>query len=168
MTISTTIANQIVDPKAYQDGSVDHAFATIRNTAPFVKVQPDDYTPFWVVSRHADIMEIEKRADMFRNATRSTTISPMQTEMMVKFITGGEANLIRSLVAVDGAEHKALRGVVFPHMTPVAVKQMEADIRAIAQDSGAHMLSFDGACDFAEDVAFLYPLRVIMSVLGVP
>ncbi|MFM6853338.1 MAG: cytochrome P450, partial [Sphingopyxis sp.] len=27
---------------------------------------------------------------------------------------------------------------------------------------------FDGACDFAEDVAFLYPLRVIMSVLGVP
>ncbi|MFM5949738.1 MAG: cytochrome P450, partial [Novosphingobium sp.] len=30
------------------------------------------------------------------------------------------------------------------------------------------MLSFDGEVDFAQDVAFLYPLRVIMTVLGVP
>jgi cytochrome P450 len=30
------------------------------------------------------------------------------------------------------------------------------------------MLSFDGECDVAQDVAFLYPLRVIMTVLGVP
>ncbi len=30
------------------------------------------------------------------------------------------------------------------------------------------MAGMDGKCDFARDVAFLYPLHVIMEVLGVP
>ncbi|MCU0729280.1 MAG: cytochrome P450 [Sphingopyxis sp.] len=137
-SISQSIANAIVDPIAYENGSVDAAFAAIRAVPGLSWVQPDDYSPFWVVSRHADIMAIEKRADVFLNGPRSSTISPAASEMAVKFLTGGEANLIRSLVAVDGAEHKALRAVTFPAMTP------------------------------PEDIAFWFPLRVIMRVLGVP
>ncbi|MFN3516788.1 MAG: cytochrome P450, partial [Novosphingobium sp.] len=64
--------------------------------------------------------------------------------------------------------HKALRAVVFPHVTPRAIRPLEDAIRGIAREFVDHMLSFDGTCDFAQDVAFLYPLRVIMTVLGVP
>jgi hypothetical protein len=168
-TISRELSNIIVDPKAYQANTpVDEAFAEIRESTPFAKAQADDYDNFWVVSRHADVMEVEKRADLFQNSPRSSTVAPRESEAMVKMITGGESNLIRSLVAVDGAEHKALRGVVFPHVTPQAVRRMEEDVRRIAREFVDHMLGLAPECDFAADVAFLYPLRVIMSVLGVP
>lgn len=169
MTIAAELAQTITDPRAYADGArVDDAFTAIRATAPFEKAQPEGYDPFWVVSRHADIMEIERQPDIFHNGDRSTFLSPKETEGMVRMITGGDPNLIRSLVSVDGKEHKDLRGIVFPHVTPRAIKPMEEAIRGIAREFVDHMLSFDGACDFATDVAFLYPLRVIMTVLGVP
>jgi hypothetical protein len=168
-TIAADLSNIIVDPLSYQDGdAVDEAFKAIRRDTPFAKAQADEYDNFWVVSRHADVMEIEKQAAIFQNSPRSSTISPKATEGVVKFLTGGESNLIRSLVAVDGAEHKALRGVVFPHVTPQAVRRMEEDVRRIAREFVDHMLGLAPECDFAADVAFLYPLRVIMSVLGVP
>lgn len=168
-TISTELSNIIVDPLSYQTpGVLDEAFATIRRDTPFAKAKPDDYDHFWVVSRHADVLEIEKRADVFQNSPRSSTISPQTTEGVVRFLTGGESNLIRSLVAVDGAEHKALRGIVFPAMTPQNIRKLEDGVRAIARTYVDQMLALDGTCDFAEDIAFYYPLRVIMQVLGVP
>ena len=167
--IRADLATTIVDPRAYADGTrIDDAFRAIRAEAPFAVAQPEGYDPFWVVSRHSDLLYVEKRSDIFHNGDRSTFVSPRESEAMVRMITGGEPNLIRSLVSVDGQEHKDLRGIIFPAVTPKALKAMEEDMRGIAREFVDHMLSFDGECDFATDVAFLYPLRVIMSVLGVP
>lgn len=163
------LAQTIIDPKAYAAGTpVDEAFAAIRATAPLAQAQPDGFDPFWVVSRHADIKEIERQPDQFHNGDRSTFLSNRENEAKVKGLTGGDPNLIRSLVSLDGKEHKDLRGIVFPHVTPRAIKPLQERIRGIANEFVDHMLSFDGTCDFASDVAFLYPLRVIMTVLGVP
>lgn len=168
-TISPDLSNIIVDPLSYQNGdAVDEAFKAIRRDTPFAKAQADEFDNFWVVSRHADVMDIEKQANLFQNSPRSSTISPKATEGVVKFLTGGESNLIRSLVAIDGPEHKALRGVVFPAVTPQKIRGLEDDVRRIAKGYVQQMLDKGGACDFAADIAFWYPLRVIMSVLGVP
>ena len=169
MTISEQLARTITDPKSYAKREiVDAAFSTIRAQHPLAKAELPDFEPFWVVSRHADIKEVERQANIFRNGVKSTFLSPRDSQERVKMLTGGDPNLIRSLVSVDGDEHKALRGVVFPHVTPRAVRPLEDRIRQIAREFVDHMLSFDGECDFAKDVAFLYPLRVIMTVLGVP
>lgn len=169
MTISEELARTIIDPKAYsQREIVDAAFSTIRATAPLDKAVLDEMEPFWVVSRHADIKEIERQPDFFHNGDKSTFLTNIEGNERVKALTGGEPNLIRSLVSVDGMEHKNLRGIVFPHVTPRAIRPLEDAIRGIANEFVDHMLSFDGEVDFAQDVAFLYPLRVIMTVLGVP
>ena len=169
MALPTELAQTIIDPKAYsQRELVDEAFRQIRATAPLAKAELDGFEPFWVVTRHADIKEIERQPDIFHNGDKSTFLSNIEGNARVKMLTGGEPNLIRSLVSVDGKEHKDLRGIVFPHITPRAIKPLEEQIRAIAREFVDHMLSFDGECDFAADVAFLYPLRVIMTVLGVP
>lgn len=168
-TLSAELSATIVDPHAYQDGqAIDDAFTAIRRDSPLAMTVDGDYDPFWVVSRHADVMEVERNAPIFLNEPRPTVVSPKQSEGAVRFITGGEANLIRSLVSVDGPEHKALRGVVFPAMTPKAVATMEANVRAIARQYVEQMLAKAPECDFAADIAFWYPLRVIMTVLGVP
>lgn len=169
MTISEDLARTIIDPKAYSEREiVDAAFARIRAEQPLDKAVLAEFEPFWVVSRHADIKEIERQPDIFRNGEKSTFITNIEGNQRVRMLTGGEPNLIRSLVSVDGDEHKALRGVVFPHVTPRAIKPLEDQIRIIANEFVDYMLKFDGECDFAQDVAFLYPLRVIMTVLGVP
>ena len=169
MAISEQLARTIIDPKAYSEREiVDAAFAQIRSQQPLDKAELEEFEPFWVVSRHADIKEVERQANIFRNGEKSTFITNIEGNQRVRMLTGGEPNLIRSLVSVDGDEHKALRGIVFPHVTPRAIKPLEDAIRGIAREFVDHMLSFDGECDFAADVAFLYPLRVIMTVLGVP
>ncbi|HQA18339.1 MAG TPA: cytochrome P450 [Novosphingobium sp.] len=169
MAISEQLARTIIDPKAYSEREiVDAAFAEIRASQPLDKAELDEIEPFWVVSRHADIKEIERQPDVFRNGDKSTFMTNREGNEKVRMLTGGEPNLIRSLVSVDGDEHKALRGVVFPHVTPRAIRPLEEQIRGIAREFVDYMLSFDGECDFAADVAFLYPLRVIMTVLGVP
>lgn len=167
--IPPELAATIVNPRAYAEGGpVDAAFRAIRAEAPFAVAEPEGFNPFWVVSRHADILTVERQADIFHNGDRSTFLTLKESEPMVKMITGGEPNLVRSLVSVDGQEHKDLRGVVFPALTPRAVRPMEEQVRTIARTFVADMLGRGGACDFASDIAFLYPLRVIMSVLGVP
>lgn len=169
MRIPSALAQTIVDARAYAAGDpVDEAFRRIRRDMPLAQAEPEGMEPFWVVSRHADIMAVERQPDLFHNGDKSTFLTFKENDGMVRFITGGEPNLIRSLVSVDGQEHKDLRGVVFPSMTPRAVKPMEDSIRAIARDFVADMLARAPECDFATDVAFLYPLRVIMTVLGVP
>ena len=169
MAISEQLARTIIDPKAYSEREiVDAAFAQIRSQQPLDKAELEEFEPFWVVSRHADIKDIERQPDIFHNGDKSTFITNIEGNERVKMLTGGEPNLIRSLVSVDGDEHKALRGIVFPHVTPRAIKPLEDAIRGIAREFVDHMLSFDGEVDFAHDVAFLYPLRVIMTVLGVP
>lgn len=169
MALSEELARTIIDPRAYaQREIVDAAFAKIRAEHPLDQAQLDNFDPFWVVSRHADIKEVERQPEIFHNGDKSTFLSDRENEAKVKMLTGGEPNLIRSLVSLDGKEHKDIRGIVFPHITPRAIKPLEDQIRAIAREFVDHMLSFDGECDFAADVAFLYPLRVIMTVLGVP
>jgi cytochrome P450 len=51
---------------------------------------------------------------------------------------------------------------------PQNLKKLEDRIREIARGFVDRMADMDGTCDFARDVAFLYPLHVIMEVLGVP
>ena len=169
MTIAEDLARTIIDPKAYSEREiVDAAFTKLRANHPLDKAVVDEFEPFWVVTRHADIKEIERQPEIFRNGEKSTFITNIESNERVKMLTGGEPNLIRSLVSVDGDEHKSLRGVVFPHVTPRAIKPLEDQIRVIANEFVDHMLSFDGECDFVKDFALHYPLHVIMSIFGVP
>lgn len=167
--ISQELADIIVDPKAYAALTpIDDAFSRIRRESPIALAQPTGYDPFWVISKHANVLDVERRADVFHNADRSTLLLNRDAHAAVKIFSGGEQNLIRSLVSIDGAEHKALRGVTFPSFAPQNIRKLEDKVRAIAREFVDQLDGFSGECDFAKDFAFLYPLRVIMTVLGVP
>ena len=57
------------DPAAYADPIAWHQTAArLRDEAPIVRVSLPDYQDFWAITRHADIMEIERNADVFTNA----------------------------------------------------------------------------------------------------
>ena len=71
MQVPQDIANTIVSAKAYADGKrVDEAFTWLRREAPLVQVKPERYPPFWAVTRHADILAVERQHDLFHNGDK--------------------------------------------------------------------------------------------------
>ncbi len=167
--IPQDIAQTIVDPKAYADGKrVDDAFTRLRKDMPMEQAQPEGFDPFWVVVKHADILEVERQNELFHNGDRATTLTPVEIDKRVRALMGGSPHLVRSLVQMDNPDHANYRRLTQSWFMPQNLRKLEARIREIAKTFIDHMASHGGKCDFARDVAFLYPLHVIMEVIGVP
>lgn len=169
MAIPQEVAQAIVDPKAYADGKrVDEAFAWLRREAPLEVAELDGFDPFWVVSRHADILEVERQNELFHNGDRATVLTTREADQHVRALMGGSPHMIRSLVQMDNPDHFAYRRLTQGWFLPQNLRKLEDRIRQIARSFLDRMAEMGGRCDFARDVAFLYPLHVIMEVMGVP
>ena len=58
--------NDVVSPEVYADERRLHGmFARMRENEPVRWTAPDDYRPFWALTKHADILEVERRNDVF-------------------------------------------------------------------------------------------------------
>lgn len=169
MKIPQDVADTIVDPRAYQDGRrIDDAFSMLRREAPLAQAQPQGFDPFWAVTRHADIQTVERQNELFHNGDRSTVVTTIEADLKVREMTGGSPHLVRSLVQMDNPDHFAYRRLTQGWFLPQNIRDLEGRIREIARGFIDRMAAQGGRCDFARDVAFLYPLHVIMEVLGVP
>jgi len=60
------------------------------------------------------------------------------------------------------------RRITLDWFAPQKLQALEARIRVIAREAVERMASHGSECDFARDVGLLYPLRVVMEILGVP
>ncbi|MET3528192.1 cytochrome P450 [Phenylobacterium koreense] len=169
MKIPSDVAATIIDPRAYAAGKpVDDAFAWLRKEAPLAVAEPDGYDPFWVVTRHADILDVERQNELFHNGDRSATLTTIEGDRKVRAMMGGSPHLVRSLVQMDNPDHMGYRRLTQGAFVPQNLRKLEDRIREIANGFIDHMAAMGERCDFARDVAFLYPLQVIMEVLGVP
>jgi len=76
---------------------------------------------------------------------------------------------LKTLIHMDGAEHRAYRRVTQDWFKPANLRQqVGARIDELARRFVDRMLAHGGTCDFVTDIALYYPLHVIMSILGVP
>jgi cytochrome P450 len=169
MTATALPFEAIADARTFTDPAALHALlARIRKTDPLPYIQAADYAPFWLVSRHQDIMEIERNAACFINAPRQAML-PLSYELQTRAAAGGvdTASVMRNLVLMDGAEHKAYRNITQSYFTPKGLSAITGDIEKLAQEFISRMDKAEGEIDFA-DVAMAFPLRVIMTMLGVP
>lgn len=167
--IAADIARTIIDPKAYAAGQpIDEAFAYLRREAPLDVAHPEGFDPFWVVTRQDDIREVELKNELFHNGDRSTVLTTIEADRKVRQMMGGSPHLVRSLVQMDNPDHGNYRRLTQPSFAPQNLRALEARIREIAKGFVDRMAAHGDRCDFAKDVAFLYPLHVVMEVLGVP
>jgi cytochrome P450 len=161
-----TIDDQIVNPELYENEKIHDVYAKIRREDPVHWTQPIGFRPFWSVTKHADILEVEKNHPIFVNRLR-TYLSPVQGEDWVKSMTG-DTHLFRTLVDLDDPVHMKLRGLTQSWFMPPNLKKLEGRIAQIAKDHVDRMQAMGDHCDFVKEVALWYPLRVIMMILGVP
>ena len=77
MDISRELSNQQVDSEVYADPArINALFEHLGKAMPFAKAHPDGYEPFLVATKHADVLDIEKRADAFHNGDNPTFMTP--------------------------------------------------------------------------------------------
>lgn len=164
------IASAVVDPRAYGQWDDLHTkLAWARENAPLAIAENPNHDPFWLVTRHADIMAISRDNTRFANGERMTVLTDRQGEAIARAATpNNDGHLVRSLVQMDAPDHMKYRLLTQSWFMPKNLKLIEERIRVIARDTVDKMLAMGGQCDFARDVAAFYPLHVIMDILGVP
>jgi cytochrome P450 len=164
-TVSPELGRIFADPAAYADPVAWHEAARrLRHEAPIARVSLPEYQDFWAITRHADIMEIERNSAVFTNAPLPTLLSRADFEARVD----GEPPAVNTLIQMDGDEHKAHRGIVNDWFKPGSIKRMADRIDELAKEWVDRMAAMGGQCDFANDIAMHYPLQVILSILGLP
>jgi cytochrome P450 len=115
-----------VDPSAYADEDRFHAACRVlRRENPVVRVESDRYRPFWAVTRHADVLEIERDHEHFRNAPRPL-LAPAAVEALA---AAGGGPPLRTLIHMDDPDHKAFRGIASSWFLPGRIRVLEDRIR---------------------------------------
>jgi len=156
--------SEITRARMWSDVDQAHALYTdMRQNDPVSLIETEEYRPFWAVSKHADIVEIERQHEKFLNTQNSVLIRKKDED-----IRAANPVQMRTLINMDGAEHAEFRRLTQDWFMPQNLKTLEAKVTEIAETFVDRMLAMGGECDFVSDIAIWYPLRVIMMILGVP
>ncbi|MFJ1454825.1 cytochrome P450 [Nocardia sp. N2S4-5] len=155
-------AKVLAEPAAYADEARLHdALTRLRAHAPVSLVDVPSYTPFWAITKHADVMAVERANRVFTNWPRPVLMTTVSDEMQA-------AVGIRTLVHMDDPQHRVMRAIAADWFSPKAMKTMGERIAQLAVRYVDRMRDAGGECDFVQEVAVNFPLYVIMSLLGVP
>ena len=163
------VAETVIAAKSYADDAVIYdAFKWLRENMPLGVAEVEGFDPMWIVTRHADIREVEKNAKLFHNADFNPVLNDRASDDFTREMTGGSVSGLASLTYMDPPVHQQYRMLTANWFLPGKIGKLEDQIRGLAKQSVEHFLSFDGECDFVRDFALHYPLRVIMTLFGVP
>jgi cytochrome P450 len=155
-------AEVLADPLAYADEPKLHAaLAHLRANAPVSWVEVPNYRPFWAITKHADIMDIERDNVLFTNWPRPVLTTAKGDELQA-------AAGVRTLIHLDDPQHRLVRAIGADWFRPKAMRALKVRVDELAKNYVDKMMTAGPECDFVQEVAVNYPLYVIMSLLGIP
>jgi cholest-4-en-3-one 26-monooxygenase len=148
MTTTEAPPVNLLDPQFYVDPF--DAYRWLRDNAP---VFWDPVQKIWGISRHQDIIDIEKNTARYSSwwGSRPRTDQRDDTSMINK----------------DDPDHQQQRMLVARQFTPRAVKQIETQVRGIVTELIDAVAPL-GACEVVESLASRLPAIVIGDKLGYP
>ena len=137
----------------------------LRDENPVAYVDHPDFEPFWAITRYEDIKPISQNNAEFINNPRTVLIQrEFEQALLSKF---GTRNGLETLIHMDDPKHRKLRNVTRNWFKPGSIEGLSTNVETIAEQYVDKMQSMGGECDFVRDIALLYPLRVIMAIIGV-
>lgn len=138
----------LLDPELYKSNPHD-VWAWMRANEP---VYRDEKNKLWGITRHADVMDVERRSSVFSSeGVYRAVLSP------------GESNMI----AQDDPRHRQQRMLVQPQLTHAGVATRTAEVEALVEELVAEAVS-QGEFDVVELIAGQLPARLTARLLGFP
>ncbi|MCW2732231.1 MAG: putative cytochrome hydroxylase [Mycobacterium sp.] len=160
-------AKVLADPTAYADDERLHAALTeLRANNPVAWVDNRPYRPFWAITKHADIMAIERDNELFLSAPRPLLATAAADDMAKQQLEAGMG--LRTLIHMDDPHHRKVRQIGADWFRPKAMRDLKVRVDELAKRYVDKMAAIGPECDFVTDIAVDFPLYVIMSLLGLP
>jgi cytochrome P450 len=160
-------AKALADPTAYADDDRLHtALAWLRANNPVAWVDNPPYRPFWAVTKHEDIMAIERANDLFLSEPRPLLATAATDDVLKGQQEAGMG--IRTLIHMDDPHHRKVRAIGADWFRPKAMRALKVRVDELAKRYVDTMRDIGPECDFVEAVAVNFPLYVILSLLGLP
>lgn len=160
-------ARVLADPSAYADEKRLHeALTYLRAHAPVSWVEAEGYKPFWAITRHADVMDIERQNDLFTNDPRPLLMVCEGEDVLHAQMEAGIG--LRTLIHMDDPHHRDMRKIGADWFRPKVMRDLKSRVDELAKIYVDKMVEKGPECDFVQEVAVNYPLYVILSLLGLP
>lgn len=172
------IARRIVLPEGHADLTALHeAYKWMRQNMPVGKAIVPGYDPLWLVSKYADIQEVEGQPEIFtagggdKPGSHNPILQNQAGDGFTQQLLGGSLRLMDALPYLDPPEHTTVKNIAFDWFKPMQLKSWEDKIRGLANESIEKLKkvsSSGGQIDLVDDWALGYPLHVVMTLFGVP
>ncbi|OBA92960.1 cytochrome [Mycobacteriaceae bacterium 1482268.1] len=160
-------AHVLADPTAYADDDRLHtSLAHLRANNPVAWVDKRPYRPFWAITKHEDIMAIERDNNLFLSEPRPLLSTAEADDIFKQQIDMGIG--LRTLVHMDDPHHRKVRAIGADWFRPKAMRDLKIRVDELAKRYVDRMREIGPECDFVTDVALNFPLYVILSLLGLP
>jgi cytochrome P450 len=160
-------AGLLANPQSYVDeDGLNAGLALLREQAPVVWVDHAPYRPFWAVTKHADILAIERDNDLWISGPRAIMFTAELDDQLDALLDAGMG--LRNLVHMDGEYHQARRAIGADWFSPRMIRTLKGRVDELATRYVNYMTEMGPECEFVTDIALAYPGYVILSLLGLP
>jgi cytochrome P450 len=144
-------------PELWRDDSALRLFDRLRAEDPVHRCSESPFGPYWSVTRHRDIVEVEGRPELFSSSFRHGGVT----------LFGDAPSWFPMFIAMDGPEHKAKRAAVAPAFAPSEMHRLAPILRKEAE-SVIGSLPLDETFDWADRVSVELTTRMLAALLGFP
>ena len=150
----------LADPALFAAGIPHQAFDAMRATPGLLwnAIGGEVSDGFWVVTRHADVVEVSRDPETFSSAVGHIQIYDIDEDAL---------DARASMIDMDPPIHTRLRRLVSKAFTPRHVQSYTPAVRARVR-AALDDLAADGGGDWVDRVAKPIPIGVICDILGVP
>ena len=121
----------IASPKAYaRQKTLLAGFRWLRSNLPVGKAEVEGFDPFWVITKHADVVTVGRDAETYSSHQGRGGVVGLEARPEDFDFEGG-GNL---MLTMDPPEHTRYRKLVNRAFTPRAIRLLEGRLRAASGD----------------------------------
>jgi len=153
------------DPSVWEAGVPHETIAEIRRRDRVYWNPEADGRGFWAVLGFNDIVEVSKKPDVFSSAARNGG-HRIFNENEVSLANTNDDSIGTPFISMDPPEHQNYRRLVVPALSQARMANMEARIRARAQDL-LDKLEPGRSVEWVDAVSGPFPLMTLVELLDV-
>lgn len=163
MSTGTEETRIVLDPFV---GDLDGESARLRAAGPLAAVELPGGVPVWAVTRHAEAKQLLTDPRLVKDI--EVWGAWRRGEIPADWPLIGLANPGRSMLTVDGADHRRMRTLVAQALTPRRVEQMRERIAKLTEGLLNGVEAAEGeVVDLKAEFAYPLPMYVIADLMGI-